>query len=207
LSVHVASTPDTKHLVNAELVAAMKPGSYLINTSRGAVLDEAAVLHGIATKQLRVGLDVYEGEPDTGTAQFDSALARSPSAYGAHHVGASTNQAQEAIALEAVRIIEQYGETGAVLNCVNRARRSPATCALTVRHRNRPGVLAGIFRVIGEARINVQEMENLIYEGAEAACARIQLDHAPSEAQMNSILQSSGDILSMDLTLISAKGQ
>lgn len=202
VSVHVASTAETRHLVDAAFIAAMKPGAYLINTSRGQVVDEDALLAGIAQKGIRAGLDVYQNEPGSSTGTFDSALARNPAVYGTHHVGASTDQAQQAIAREAVRIVAHYRDTGEVLHCVNRAMRSTATCILTVRHRNRPGVLAQVFQVLSEAGINVEEMENVLYEGALAACARIQLARPPSDENMEMIRHRCEDILSMELTLI-----
>jgi D-3-phosphoglycerate dehydrogenase len=182
----------------------MKPGATLINTSRGSVVDEAALLRGVRDKGLRVGLDVFLGEPAGGTGSFSSPLLAEPAVIGTHHVGASTDQAQRAIALEVVRIVGEFQASGQVPNCVNRARRSPATCLLTVRHRNRPGVLAKVFDVLSEAAINVEEMENLIYEGAEAACARIQLDSPPSEQHLNEILRRCADILSLELSPLPA---
>jgi D-3-phosphoglycerate dehydrogenase len=202
VSIHVAGGADTRKLVGRDFIAAMKPGATLINTSRGSVVDEEALAWGISNKDLRAGLDVFDGEPKAATGEFDSAIARTAGVYGTHHVGASTDQAQTAIALEAVRIIHHFRSTGAVLHCVNRATKSPATCLLTVRHRNRPGVLAQVFQVLSEARINVEEMENVIYEGALAASARIQLDTPPSAADLERIRRSCGEILSVDLTSI-----
>ena len=83
----------------------------------------------------------------------------------------STEQAQEAIAAETVRIIQCFKESGHVPNAVNVAKHTPATCMLTVRHRDRPGVLARVLDAISLARINVQEMENVVFEGAAAAVA------------------------------------
>jgi D-3-phosphoglycerate dehydrogenase len=202
VSVHVAATADTRRLVGRSFIEAMKPGAILVNTSRGSVVDEGALLWGLDNKGLRAGLDVYEGEPKAGTGEWTSVLAAHPSVYGTHHIGASTDQAQTAIALEAVRIIEQFRATGVALHCVNRALKSPATCLLTVRHRNRPGVLAHVFQVLSEARINVEEMENVIYEGAEAACARIQLDTPPSSGDLDRIRASCDEILGVDLASI-----
>ena len=202
VSVHVAGGAGTRKLIGREFIAAMRPGAYLVNTSRGSVVDEDALLWGIAERQIRAGLDVYEGEPKAGVSDFDCSIARTDGVYGTHHVGASTDQAQTAIALEAVRIIRHFRATGEVLHCVNRAVKSPATCMLTVRHRNRPGVLAQVFQVLSEARINVEEMENIIYEGALAASARIQLDTPPSDTDLDRIRRSCEEILSVDLTSI-----
>jgi D-3-phosphoglycerate dehydrogenase / 2-oxoglutarate reductase len=202
VTVHVAATADTRRLIGRPFIEAMKPGAILVNTSRGSVVDEEALEWGLDHKGLRAGLDVYEGEPKAGTGEFSGRLSRHPRVVGTHHVGASTDQAQTAIALEAVRIIEQFRASGVALHCVNRALKSPATCLLTVRHRNRPGVLAHVFQVLSEARINVEEMENVIYEGAEAACARIQLDTAPSAGDLGRIRASCAEILGVDLTSI-----
>ena len=78
-----------------------------------------------------------------------------------------------------MRIIRSYKETGRVPNVVNLARRTPATHMLVVRHRDRPGVLAHVFDHLRQANLNVQETENIVFEGAEAAVARINLDGEP----------------------------
>ncbi len=206
VTIHIAATRDTQRLVDSEFIAAMKPGATLINTSRGSVIDEAALLRGLDEKQLRAGLDVYDNEPGAAEGTFESKLAQHHRVVGSHHVGASTEQAQDAIALEVARIAEVFAASGQVPNCVNRASRASATCLLTVRHKNRPGVLSKVFGVLGEARINVEEMDNVLYEGAEAACARIQLAAAPSDAQLEAIRRSCPDILSMELTQLGTQG-
>jgi D-3-phosphoglycerate dehydrogenase len=119
--------------------------------------------------------------------------------YGTHHIGASTEQAQEAIAAETVRIVRSFTETGRVPNVVNLARRTPATHMLVVRHRDRPGVLAHVFELLRGDDINVQETENIIFEDAEAAVARINLDRAPSQALLASIRSGNENILSLQL--------
>ena len=110
-----------------------------------------------------------------------------PNVYGTHHIGASTDQAQEAIAAETVRIVTSFKDTGKVPNVVNLASRTPATHMLVVRHRDRPGVLAHVFDHLREANLNVQETENIVFEGAEAAVARINLDGAPASALCDKI--------------------
>ena len=145
LSVHLALGPDTKGFVNADLLARMKPGAMFINTASGEVVDHAALAAAVRDKKLRVGLDVFANEPSAATADFADPLVGTPGVYGTHHIGASTDQAQEAIAAETVRIIRTYKETGRVPNVVNLATRTPATHMLVVRHRDRPGVLAHVF--------------------------------------------------------------
>lgn len=187
VSVNCAATAETKNLINEQFFNAMKPGAYLINTSRGSVVDSAALANAIKSKNIRCGLDVFANEPAGSDTKFVDAIARERGVYGTHHVGASTDQAQNAIAREAVRVVAEYLASGRVLNCVNRAAATPATCMLTVRHLNKPGVLAHVFDTLGEAGINVEEMENIIYDGAKAACARIQLDSPPTADHLNAI--------------------
>ena len=181
LSVHLALGNDTRGIVNADLLGRMKPGAMLINTARGEVVDHSALAAAVRDKKLRVGLDVFANEPTSATADFRDELAAMPNVYGTHHIGASTDQAQEAIAAETVRIIRSYKETGRVPNVVNLARRTAATHMLIVRHYDRPGVLAHVFDAIRGASLNVQETENIVFDGAEAAIARININGAPSK--------------------------
>jgi D-3-phosphoglycerate dehydrogenase / 2-oxoglutarate reductase len=198
LSVHLALGNDTRNLVNADLLGRMKPGAMLINTARGEVVDHAALAAAVRDKKLRVGLDVFANEPASATADFRDELAAMPNVYGTHHIGASTDQAQEAIAAETVRVVRSYKETGRVPNVVNLARRTPATHMLIVRHYDRPGVLAHVFDAIREANLNVQETENIVFEGAEAAIARINVDGAPSSNTCDRITMNK-DVLDLQV--------
>lgn len=179
VSVHLALNASTKGLLGARFFGAMREGTYFINTARSDVVDQAALLQAITERKLRVGLDVYASEPAGGTGPFRDPLGQNANVYGTHHIGASTEQAQEAIAAETVRIIQTFKETGKVPNVVNLAQRTPATHMLVVRHLDRPGVLATVLDTLRAAEINVQEMENVVFAGAEAAVAHINLDKAP----------------------------
>lgn len=119
VSIHVAATPETKRLCDAAFFAAMRPGSYFINASRGSVVDEAALAEAIKGKGLRAGLDVYENQPGTPEAAWTCELAALPGVTCTHHAGASTDQAQEAVAAETVRIVKVFKESGRFENCVN----------------------------------------------------------------------------------------
>ena len=202
LSVHLALTPDTRGLVSASVIDRLKPSSYFINTARAEVVDYAALARAIGEKGIRVGLDVFAAEPTGAAGDFTDAIASLPGVYGTHHIGASTDQAQEAIAAETVRIVSAYKDTGNVPNVVNLAKKTPATHMLVVRHRDRPGVLAHVFDHLRSGDINVQETENVIFEGAQAAVARINLDGAPSDALMKTIQEGNGDILDLHLVAI-----
>ena len=206
LSVHLALASDTRGLVSAAVLDKLKPGAYFINTARAEVIDQAALEKVIRERNIRVGLDVFAAEPAGATGEFKDPLASLPgisaNVYGTHHIGASTDQAQEAIAAETVRIIASYKDTGKVPNVVNLAKKTPATHMLVVRHRDRPGVLAHVFEHLRSGDINVQETENVIFEGAQAAVARINLDGAPSDALLATIQDGNADILDLHLVTI-----
>jgi len=199
VSVHVALTAETRGFIGAEIFNSMREGAYFINTARGEVVDQSALVTAMHERGIRAGLDVYAGEPTSGTGEFTDEIAREPNLYGTHHVGASTDQAQEAIAAETVRIIQSFKETGKVPNVVNLARQTPATHRLVVRHRDRPGVLAQVLEAIKAEHINVQEMENIVFEGAEAAVARINLDNAPTQATLDRVRSENADVIELNV--------
>ena len=199
LSVHLAAAPETRGLVNADLLSRLKPGVTFINTARGDVVDHAALAAAVREKGIKVGLDVFANEPAGATGEFSDDVISLQGVYGTHHIGASTDQAQEAIAAETVRVVRTYKETGRVPNVVNLATRTPATHMLVVRHRDRPGVLAHVFDHLRQANLNVQETENIVFEGAEAAVARINLDGEPSPDICSRIKAGNSDILDLQV--------
>ena len=202
VSVHLALTPETRGLVDRAFFDAMKPGAYFINTSRSEVVDQAALLEAMEKKNIRAGLDVFGEEPAAKQGEFHAEIARHPNFYGTHHIGASTRQAQNAVAEEAVTIVREYLVSGKVRNCVNLMERTPAGYALSVHHRNRVGILAGVLDVIRDAGINVETMENIIFQGAEGACARILLDGRLGERELSTIENSSEDIFSVSMVAL-----
>lgn len=176
LSVHVALSPETRGLLGEAVFDALRPGAIFVNTSRGEVVDEAALARAVRERGVRAGLDVFCGEPPSdGDWQHD--LAGLDGVYGTHHIGASTDQAQEAVAAEACRILAAFRDTGVAPNCVNVALETLASNLLVVRHEDRVGVLAGLLDRLRRAEVNVQHMENVIFAGeGGAACARIQVE-------------------------------
>ena len=199
VSLHLALKPETRGMIDAEFLSAMREGSYLINTARGDVVDQRALAEAMKSRGIRAGLDVFAVEPTSSAGEFQDPIAKEANLYGTHHIGASTDQAQEAIATETVRIVREFKETGKVPNVVNLARQTPATHRLVVRHVDRPGVLARVLDAIKTEQINVQEMENIVFEGAAAAVARINLDNAPSSGMLNKLRSESADILELNL--------
>ncbi|HML15813.1 MAG TPA: 3-phosphoglycerate dehydrogenase family protein [Bryobacteraceae bacterium] len=197
VSIHVALNSQTRGLLGARFFEAMRPGALFVNTARAELVDPEEMSRAIREKGIRVGLDVYAKEPSASTGDFADPIAQQ--VYGTHHIGASTEQAQDAIAAETVRIVQTFQETGKVPNVVNLARTTPATCALIVRHLDRPGVLASVLDAISGARINVQEMENVVFEGAEAAVARIHLETEPAESLLEQVRSSNANILELSV--------
>jgi D-3-phosphoglycerate dehydrogenase len=187
--VHLAATAETKHIINAEFLSEMKDGAILVNAARGEVADTDAVIEAIRTKGIRYATDVFENEPSGGEAEFEdtdfaSMITATP------HIGASTDQAAEAIAAEVVRIVDAYRSSGKPLNAVNVCAKSKAVKSLVIRHYNRVGVLAGVLDKLKNAGINVEEMENTIFEGNQAASCALQLDTEPDEKLVAEIAEA-----------------
>jgi D-3-phosphoglycerate dehydrogenase len=177
----------------------MKTGAFFVNTSRAEVVDEAALESAVREKGIRAGLDVFAAEPLGSAGDVAAPLFRLPGVIGTHHIGASTDQAQEAIAAETVRILREFRDTGRPPSSVNLARKSPATHLLVVRHYDRVGVLAAVFDRLKEARINVQETENVVFDGARAAIARIHVDREPPTATREAIRRATPDIIELSV--------
>lgn len=187
VSVHVALTPDTKAFLNADFFGAMKEGAIFVNTSRGEVVDQRALESALETKKLMAGLDVFEDEPTGGEGEYTGTLKDNPRAYCTHHIGASTDQAQEAVAAETVRIVKEYKATGSAPNAVNIRKAEVATHLLVVRHLDKVGVLAHVLGTLKDEGVSVQEMENIVLGGAKSAIAQIALDREPSAEALTQI--------------------
>jgi D-3-phosphoglycerate dehydrogenase len=168
-------------------------------------VDEAALEQAVRDERFRAGREVCEDERAGATGSLGNAVARVHGVYGTHHVGASTDQAQVAIAHEVIRIVQTFQATGEVPNVVNRLARSSATHVLSIRHRNRPGVLAHVFGVLANGAINVEEVENIIYHGAQATLARIHLDGVPDKGALERIRTGNADIISVELSEIDGR--
>jgi D-3-phosphoglycerate dehydrogenase len=120
ISVHTSLRSDTKGMLGTDFFNAMKPGAIFVNTSRAEVVDQAALMKAIDEKKIRAGLDVFEDEPTAGEGEFAGAIKDHPMVYATHHIGASTDQAQEAVAAEVVRIVSVFQSTGEAPNVVNK---------------------------------------------------------------------------------------
>jgi D-3-phosphoglycerate dehydrogenase len=174
VTIHVPATADTVGMVDSRFLELMKEGSSLVNTSRADVVVAEDLLAALDSKEMWAALDVFPDEPEEGEASFRSELAQHPHVYGTHHIGASTDQAQEAIAKQVVKIIDDYCE-GGVKNVVNLAEPMSHTTVIGIRHVDKVGVLSRVFGVLRRADINVEHMENHVFVGARAAKAVINL--------------------------------
>lgn len=199
VSIHLALTDTTRGSLSTRFFDAMRPGALFINTARGEIVDQTALLAAMRSRGVRAGLDVFVEEPAGAAGEYHDEITGEPGLYGTHHIGASTEQAQEAIAAETVRIVRVFIETGNVPNVVNLATSTPATHRLVVRHKDRPGVLAHVFDLLRSAGKNVQETENIVFDGAEAAVARINVDGPLSGEVLKAMCAGNADIIEVTL--------
>jgi len=107
--------------------------------------------------------------------------------YVTHHIGASTEQAQNAVAQETVNIIKDYINSGIIAHWVNRAKKTEAHYQLIVRHFDKPGVLAAVFDILREGQINIEEVENVIFDGGLAASCTMKLNKSATPDMLESI--------------------
>ena len=196
ITIHLPSTQETKGLFNKKMFSYVKNNALLINTSRADVLDEDALLEAIKEKNIRVAVDVFKGEPEGKSGEVKSRLQSNPNVYVTHHIGASTQQAQNAVADETIRIIEDFTTSGVIAHWVNRAKITDAKYQLVVKHFDKPGVLAGILDVIRDGSINIEEIENIIFEGGTAACCTMKL-MGPASAEMLKKMNDNPNVLSV----------
>ncbi|MGI9319554.1 MAG: NAD(P)-dependent oxidoreductase [bacterium] len=118
ISLHLPAVDDTRKMVNRDFLGQMKPGAILINTSRGELIDEEALIEAMDERGIRAGLDVYANEPSSAQCEFECGIGAHPNVVGTHHIGASTTQAQIAFADGVIEVLKAF-ERGETLNCVN----------------------------------------------------------------------------------------
>ncbi len=194
ISIHLPATPQTKGLFNKQMFEFMKDGAYLINTSRHEIVVEDDLFEAIKTKNIRYACDVFKGEPEGKAGEVSSKLQNNANIYVTHHIGASTEQAQDAVAEETINIIKHYAHSGVIDHWVNRAKITDAHFQLVVKHYDKPGVLAGVLDVIRSGNINIEEIENIIFEGGIAACCTMKLQSAISAELLKKIKENTNVI-------------
>ena len=186
VTLHVPSGKSTRHLVDEKFLARMKPGAILLNTSRGDVVDESALLKALEAGAIRAGLDVFDDEPGSSHGSWDSAVARHPNVVATHHIGASTAQAQRAIAAGVAEIVDAF-VAGEARHCVNLDPDRLGTMTLTVRHLDRVGVLAQVLDKLSGAHLNVEHMVNRVFRGGDAAVASMDIEGHASEELLSEL--------------------
>ena len=204
VSLHVPAHADTKRLVDAEFLEQMRTGAILVNTSRGDVVDERALLQALDAGRVRAGLDVYADEPGSGSSDWTSAVAQHPAVVGTHHIGASTRQAQQAIADGVVEIVDAFA-TGGSRHCVNLAPGRLGAATLTIRHLDRVGVLARVLDLLSAADLNVEHMENRVFDGGHAAIATIDVG-GTVPASLRADLEAIPHVLGISTATLPAEG-
>lgn len=199
VTLHVPGGPGTKNLIDERRLGLMKREALLVNTARGGIIDEAALVRALKEGRLRgAALDVFSDEPTADAKEYHGPLANIPNLIVTHHIGASTEQAQLAVAQETVRIVETFQATGRAPNVVN--LREPATMPmLVVRFLNKPGGLARVFQALAEENINVEEMDHIIYDGGKTACAQICVNRAPSDRLLGRLCEARENILGVEV--------
>jgi D-3-phosphoglycerate dehydrogenase len=119
-AITVHTPAGEKGFYNDKFFSVMKDGAYFINTSRGSLVDEAALIKAVREKNIRAALDVYQNEPKADAKEFFDEMTKEPNIYGTHHIGASTEQAQDAVAELTVKIIDTFAKDGAFIHRVNK---------------------------------------------------------------------------------------
>ncbi len=193
VSIHVAAAAETKGMISSAFFEAMKPGAIFLNTARGDVVDSVALLDAIEKRGLKVGLDVFENEPTDGEAAFTQIELASKTVC-TPHIGASTEQSEEAIAAEVVRIVKVFKNTGTPPNVVNIRASQGTSSKIIIRHFNRVGVLAYVLNQLRDTGINIEEMQNQIFDYGETASCTITLNKFPSAQVLEAIRQNASII-------------
>lgn len=201
-SVHLELAERTRGIVDRRVLEALPDDAIFINTARPELVDYDALVDLVPKKRLRVGLDVLPGEPNTRRASYAHPILSSGLVYATPHIGASTDQAQTAIATECVRILRSFLTKGEVPNVVNISATFWSRYQLVVRHIDRVGALANVLGVLKRHGIDIHELDNTVFEGGRAACAKIRLGSRPSEDCLSEIMAFSDEILHVDLVTL-----
>ncbi|WP_272425197.1 phosphoglycerate dehydrogenase [Polyangium jinanense] len=170
VSLHVPETPETRNMIGAAELAKMRKGSYLLNASRGTVVDIAALVAALKSGHLAgAAIDVYPEEPESNTDQFKTDLQGLPNVLLTPHIGGSTEEAQEAIGREVAAVLSKFAAMGATTGSVNFPQVELPPVKGTHRilnvHRNEPGVLRDVNRVVADLNANI-DSQFLATEGA-----------------------------------------
>jgi len=215
LTLHLSLTERTRGVVNKRIFDALPKRAMFVNVAREGLVDYAALRDAVAHRGLRAAVDVYPDEPKggktfatdlfTAPAPVSSGAGRAGEApgfvYGTPHIAASTDQAQLAISLETVRVIRSFLLEGAVPNVVNVSGQSSARFQLVIRMLDKVGTFANVLAVLKRHGINVEEVNNTVFEGGVAACAKLRTIMRPTEACLSEI-RAFEEVLHVDVVTL-----
>ncbi len=186
-TVHLPLTAQTRGIIGRKIIDALVDGATFINTASSELVDHEALEEAVVKKGLKVGLDVFPGEPDSLSASFEPQILGRGVVYGTPHIAASTEQAQRAIALETARIVRAFLTEEDLPNVVNICATSPARYAIVLRMLDKVGVLANTLSVLKRHGINIEEISNTVFDGALATCTKMRVSGRPSDACLKEI--------------------
>ncbi|MEZ0170136.1 phosphoglycerate dehydrogenase [Microvirga sp. TS319] len=160
VSLHVPETPATHGMIGAAELAAMKNGAYLINNSRGTVVDLGALAEALKSGHLRgAAVDVFPAEPASNKERFATPLQGLDNVILTPHIGGSTEEAQERIGTEVARKLVDYSDVGSTIGAVNFPQAQLSSRATGTRyihvHRNVPGILGRLNQAFSQRGLNI----------------------------------------------------
>lgn len=190
VTLHVPETPQTHQLMGAKELAAMKPGSHLINASRGTVVDIEALCAVLESRHLQgAAIDVFPVEPQGNDGAFVSSLTKFDNVILTPHIGGSTSEAQVNIGSEVAAKLVRYGNNGSTTSAVNFPEvalpEHTGRSRLLHIHKNVPGVLAHVNERLSAAGINIAAQYLSTFE--DVGYVVIDVDSAASEAALDEL--------------------
>nr|WP_188079570.1 phosphoglycerate dehydrogenase [Xanthobacter oligotrophicus] len=190
VSLHVPETAATHGMIGRAEIAAMKPGAYLINNSRGTVVDLDALAEALKDGRLRgAAVDVFPVEPGSNAERFVSPLQGLDNVILTPHIGGSTEEAQERIGAEVARKLVDYSDTGSTMGAVNfpevQLPARPTGTRFIQIHRNLPGMLRRLNDVLARHSVNIAAQ----YLETYADVGYVVLDADASTADGQSVLE------------------
>ncbi|MFC6439023.1 phosphoglycerate dehydrogenase [Bowmanella sp. JS7-9] len=197
VTLHVPETPQTKNMIGASELAAMKDGAILINASRGTVVDIDALVSALESKKIAgAAIDVFPVEPKSNNEEFVSPLRGFDNVILTPHVGGSTQEAQQNIGIEVAGKLAKYSDNGSTLSAVNFPEVSlpqhVGTSRLLHIHQNAPGVLIQINQAFSEKGINIAAQYLNTNENIGYVVIDVETDDA--EEALNQLRQIKGTI-------------
>jgi len=161
VTLHVPLTPQTEGMIGATELGQMKPGGFLLNASRGPVVQIAPLADAIKRKHVGgAAIDVYPHEPESNVDDFASELRGLPNVILTPHIGGSTEEAQAAIGREVSTSLSKFMKAGTTTGAVNfpqvELTQTRGTHRILNAHRNVPGVLRDINRIVSDHSANIR---------------------------------------------------